>query len=127
ASCCIDARQVQPGDIYVALLQADEDGHDRADEAIRRGASAVIVERLLPVAVPQYLVDDSREALGRLCHYLLGSPATQLQTVGVTGTHGKSTVTRLIESIFKAAGITAGSSHSLGWHNGFVQQPSPST
>ena len=114
-SCCSDARQVRPGDIYVALLQADGDGHDEIGEAVERGAIAAVVERPLPTAIPQYVVSDTRDAYGQLCQHIAGHPTRHLRTIGVTGSHGKTSVTRLITSILNAAGRRAGSCHSSGW------------
>lgn len=67
ASLTSDHRQVQPGDLYVAVDGLKEDGHLFATEAVARGAAAVVAERHLPVGVPVATVDDSRTALGVLC------------------------------------------------------------
>src|SRR6186713_600789 len=60
-ACCTSPDECNPGDLFVAVTAANSDGHDWADEAVRRGASAVLAERLLPVAGPQVVVEDSRE------------------------------------------------------------------
>ena len=74
-------------------------------QAAERGAAAVICERPLPVFdVPQCVVADSRAAYGRLCQALVGDPSRQMKVIGVTGTHGKTTVARLLTSIFRAGG-----------------------
>lgn len=118
-SCTSNFRQVRPGDVFVALTEADADGHDVAAEAIRRGASAVIGERLMPVfGVPQFVVADSRTAYGRLCQALMGNPAKQLKVIGVTGTSGKTTVARLMASIFREARGDAGAIDSIGYDDG---------
>src|SRR5256885_5315666 len=92
-SCTSDWRQVRPGDVYVAITGANEDGHDFATKAVSRGAAAIICERQLPVfEVPQCVVADSRIVYGELCQALVGNPARQLKIIGVTGTHGKTTV-----------------------------------
>jgi UDP-N-acetylmuramoyl-L-alanyl-D-glutamate--2,6-diaminopimelate ligase len=114
-SCCSDAGQVRPGDVYVALIHADGDGHDDLDRAVQQGAVAAVVERPLAVAIPQYVVEDTREAYGRLCQQIAGQPTRHLHTIGVTGSHGKTSVTLLLASILKAAGHQPGTSHSLGW------------
>jgi UDP-N-acetylmuramoyl-L-alanyl-D-glutamate--2,6-diaminopimelate ligase len=118
ASCCSDSGQIRPGDIYVALLHADGDGHFDVDRAIERGAAAVVAERLLPVRIPQYLVEDSREAYGQLCQAVVGAPSRRLCTVGVTGTHGKTSVAVLVAAVLEAAGHPTGRATSLGWTPG---------
>ena len=110
---------MRPGDVFVAIAEADDDGHDHATDAARRGAAAVICERPLPVFdVPQFVVSDSRIAYGRLCQALVGNPSQQMKVIGVTGTHGKTTVARLLTSIFRAAGGSAGTLDSFGYWDG---------
>ncbi|MEX2309786.1 MAG: UDP-N-acetylmuramyl-tripeptide synthetase [Pirellulales bacterium] len=126
-SCTSDWRQVRPGDVFVALAGAEEDGHDSADEAARRGAAAVICERPLPVFdVPQIVVSDSRVVYGRLCQALVGNPSRELKVIGVTGTHGKTTVARLLTAIFRVAGGLAGTLDSFGYWDGEVDRPATS-
>ena len=71
-ACCTSPEEVNPGDLFIAVTAANSDGHDWADEAVRRGAAAVLAERLLPVGGPQVVVEDSREALGEICQALVG-------------------------------------------------------
>jgi UDP-N-acetylmuramoyl-L-alanyl-D-glutamate--2,6-diaminopimelate ligase len=118
SSCCSDAARVQPGDIFVALESAAADGHFQAQQAVDCGAAAIVAERLLPVSIPQYLVEDTREAYGRLCQQVVGQPSRRMCTIGVTGTHGKTTIATLIAAIFEAAGETVGWCSSLGWSHG---------
>ncbi len=114
-SCCTDPDQCTPGDLFVALTTPQGDGHDWADEAVRRGAAAVLAERLLPVGVPLIQVDDSREALGEICQALVGHPSDSLRTIGVTGTGGKTVVSMLIAAVLEAAGQRVGVTSSVGY------------
>ncbi|MDQ3411765.1 MAG: Mur ligase domain-containing protein, partial [Chloroflexota bacterium] len=86
-----DSRQVQPGDLFAALVGADVDGHQFVDAAIRLGASALLVERELPVAVPQLIVSDSRAALALVAASFFANPSAELGVAGITGTDGKTT------------------------------------
>jgi len=123
-SCTSNWRQLRPGDVFVAVAEADEDGHDFAEQAAQRGAAALICERPLPVFnVPQLVVSDSRVAYGRLCQALVGDPSRQLKIVGVTGTHGKTTVARLLSSIFRTAGASTGTFDSYGYYDGDEDRP----
>jgi UDP-N-acetylmuramoyl-L-alanyl-D-glutamate--2,6-diaminopimelate ligase len=118
-SCTSDFRRVQAGDVFVALTDAEGDGHDVATDAVRRGAAAVVCERCLPIfTVPQFVVPDSRVAYGRLCQALVGNPSRQLKVIGITGTSGKTTVARLLASVLHTAGIEAGTIDSLGGSDG---------
>lgn len=123
-SCTSDWRQVRPGDVYVAITGADEDGHDFAQQAASRGAVAIICERQLPVFdVPQCVVADSRVVYGELCQALVGNPTRQLKVIAVTGTHGKTTVARLLAAVFRAAGVNVGILDSFGYWDGFEDRP----
>ncbi|MCA9231966.1 MAG: UDP-N-acetylmuramyl-tripeptide synthetase [Planctomycetales bacterium] len=123
-SCSTDWRQVEPGDVFVALPDGDEEGlagvgHEHAQRAVSHGAIAVICEQPVPVFdVPTYLVPDSRFALGRLCQALVGFPTHSMPTVGITGTHGKSITLALLDSIFSLAGKHGGVLSSLGCYDG---------
>ncbi|HEX2473694.1 MAG TPA: UDP-N-acetylmuramyl-tripeptide synthetase [Lacipirellulaceae bacterium] len=124
SSCTSDGRQVQKGDVFVALVEADRDGHEDAFEAAQRGAAAIICERPVPVFdVPQCIVADSRAAYGRLCQALVGNPSRQLKVIGVTGTHGKTTVARLLSSIFRRVGASFGALDSFGYMDGCDDYP----
>lgn len=123
-SCTSDWRQVQPDDVFVAILGNDEDGHNFADEALARGAAAVVGERPLPVfKVPQFVVEDSRVAYGRLCQALVGDPSQQMKVIGVTGTHGKTTVARLVAAVLRENGAQVGTLDSFGYWDGIEDRP----
>jgi len=126
-SCATDWREVEPGDVFVALPDVfgdDEDGHTHAQRAVSHGAIAVVCEQPVPVFdVPTYLVPDSRVALGEICQSLVGDPSKSLQVIGVTGTHGKSTTIALLESIFATSGKHCGKLSGLGCYDGMTHSP----
>lgn len=113
-SCQSDLRHVRPGDLFVALVDADGDGHDVVDQALERGAAAVVAERLLPLSVPCCVVADSRVAHGMICQHLAGLPHRQLEMVGITGTYGKTTTAMLMASVLRSAERQVGVTCSLG-------------
>ncbi len=104
-----DSRQVKSGDLFVAIRGSRQDGHQFAAEAIRRGAVAVVVENgtmvkeAVAVSVP-----DTRQALACLAAEFYGRPAERLTLVGITGTNGKTTISRLVKSALEMAGHTVG-------------------
>ena len=94
----IDSRLVSKGDVFIAIKGDNVDGHDFIGDAINRGASLVLSSKLIKhdsVCV----VDDTVKSLGRIAEYLLSK--IDKKCIGITGTNGKSTVTRLIASILK--------------------------
>jgi UDP-N-acetylmuramoyl-L-alanyl-D-glutamate--2,6-diaminopimelate ligase len=117
-SCCGDSRQCKEGDVFVAIVGSRHDGHDHVHEAIERGAVAVLAERPLPVSVPVIVVDDTRDAYGRVCHALAGHPADVVRTIGVTGTHGKTITSMLIASVLEEDDRPTGIMGSLGYCDG---------
>jgi UDP-N-acetylmuramoyl-L-alanyl-D-glutamate--2,6-diaminopimelate ligase len=122
--CTSQWRQVRPGDAFVAVLGDDADGHDFAAQAVKRGASAIIVERPLPIfSVPVYHVDDTRVAFGELCHALVDHPSRRLRVIGVVGTQGKSTTIALLEAIYAAAGHEVGVLSTLTAYDGMSRGP----
>lgn len=121
-ACVTDWREVQEGDVFVALPDETgngDDGHRHAQRAASCGASAIICEQPVPVFdVPTYLVADSRVALGELCQALMGDPSHSLSVIAVSGTHGKSTTIALLQAIFAAAGKDCGVLSGLGCYDG---------
>lgn len=107
-SCCGLWNECQHDDLYIAIVDADQDGHDYTQEAVARGATAIVTERLLTTNRPQCIVHDSREAYGRICQALAGTPSQRISTIGVTGTDGKTVTTHLIRSVLKAANQQTG-------------------
>ena len=105
-----DSRQVRVGSLFFCVPGGTTDGHDHAAEAVRSGATVLVVERLLDLAITQVLVGPGqmRSAMGQLSSAFFGHPSRDLVMVGVTGTNGKTTVTHLVRSILDAAGIPTG-------------------
>ena len=105
-----DSRSVQPGHVFVALRGQHVDGAAFIDQAIGRGAVAVVSSDAPPsgVLVPWAQVTDARLALALLAVALHADPSRRMRVVGITGTNGKTTTAYLVASIFEAAGIPSG-------------------
>ncbi len=115
-----DSRRAGPGALFFALRGEQADGHAFAAEAARRGAAALVVERApeaLPVPIALAFVADARRALAEVAARFFGEPARGMTLVGVTGTSGKTSTVRLLESVLASAGRCAGSigTVSLRW------------
>ena len=103
-----DHRTVSPGSVFACIRGEVADGHDFAGQAVNAGAVALLVERELPVEVPQLVVDDARASLGTVADAVFRAPSAELTVVGVTGTNGKTTTTFLLHAILAAAGRRPG-------------------
>ncbi len=99
---------VRPGSLFFCVPGTKVDGHGFADEVVRAGAVALVVERWLPVESTQVLVPSVREAMGPVSAEFFGRPADRMTMVGITGTNGKTTTTYLLEEAFLAAGMVPG-------------------
>ncbi len=110
-----DSRQVQRGDLFVAVPGVYVDGHQYAGAAVARGAAALVLEHEVEglVEVPTLLVPDSREALAWLHAAWQGYPGRRLRVIGVTGTDGKTTTVRLIARLLNRAGHPTGNVDSV--------------
>ncbi len=96
----MDSRRVVPGNLFFALPGLRADGATFIDEAINRGAVAVVTQK--PVALPHGRVSfiqvaDARTTLARVAQRYYRFPDRELEVVGVTGTNGKTTVTHLLK------------------------------
>lgn len=111
----LSSQRVRPGDLYVALPGARAHGMDFADQARAGGAVAVLTDRAgFGRGGADLGVDDPRAVLGRLAARLYGDPARSMRMVGVTGTQGKTTTTRLAEGGLERAGVRAGVIGTVG-------------
>src|SRR5690606_17751742 len=113
-------KYLQPGEVFVCIpgipgLQ--EDRHLFIEDAIKAGASAIIVEREgieISSSVPIIKVPNTRYALALLSAHFYGYPSLDLKLIGVTGTKGKTTTSYLIESILAHAGFRTGLMGNIG-------------
>lgn len=99
-----DSSRVGPGSLFCCRRGIRTDGHRFAAEAVRRGASALLVERPLPIDIPQIVVANVERALPRVAAAAWGHPSRRLRVIGVTGTNGKTTTTYLLRAILAAHG-----------------------
>ena len=111
---CIDSRVAGEGDLFICFRGEHMDSHEFAEEAIERGAAAIVCERELPISCAQFIVKNGREAMARIAAAFYGHPDRRLKLVGVTGTNGKTTTCHLLRSVLCAAGRKVGVIGTLG-------------
>jgi UDP-N-acetylmuramoyl-L-alanyl-D-glutamate--2,6-diaminopimelate ligase len=109
AGIACDSRQIRPGWMFVAIPGHKVDGTVFIEDAITRGAVAIVAQTPPPQkAVTVIRVPNAREALARLASAFYGQPSLRLRMAGVTGTNGKTTVAYMIRDIMEAAGYPCG-------------------
>jgi UDP-N-acetylmuramoyl-L-alanyl-D-glutamate--2,6-diaminopimelate ligase len=104
----LDSRAVTAGSLFCCLEGEHHDGHDFADEAVRRGAVALLATRALERAtVPVVVVDAAaaRRAVAVVAASVHGHPSREIPVVGVTGTNGKTTTAAMLAAICTEAGL----------------------
>ena len=107
----LSTARIRPGDLYAALPGTRAHGADFADQALAAGAVGVLTDPAGSTgcrrAPPAVVVAEPRRVLGRLAARIYGDPAAGLRVIGVTGTQGKTTTTRLLEQGLTASGLTS--------------------
>lgn len=105
----IDHREVEEGDLFVCIKGFTVDGHDFAKKAVANGAIAILAERKIPhLSVPILIVKDTTRTLAQISAKFFDYPSTKFPLIGITGTNGKTTVTYLLETIFRTYKLQTG-------------------
>jgi len=115
----LDSRRVKPGDLFLALPGEMHDGRQFIEQAVANGAAAVVAEA--PVAgfvdaipVPLVELPELRFAAGLLAARFYRNPSHAMHVVGITGTNGKTTTSRIIAQLIRALGQPCGVIGTLG-------------
>jgi UDP-N-acetylmuramoyl-L-alanyl-D-glutamate--2,6-diaminopimelate ligase len=106
-----DSRKVTPGSLFFAIRGSNTDGHQYIDQAIQKGAVAVLCEDLpaeLNSSVTYIKVGDSNYSMGVMASDYYDNPSGKLKLIGVTGTNGKTTTVTLLHELFLALGYNSG-------------------
>lgn len=123
-----DSRKLKEGDIFFALPGQQTDGQKFIDDAVSKGAVAVVTEKkydTLPLA--QIVVKDIFAFMADFCAEFYGHPDREMTVIGITGTNGKTTITYMIESILKYQGIQCGVIGTVNYRYGGKVFEAPNT
>jgi UDP-N-acetylmuramoyl-L-alanyl-D-glutamate--2,6-diaminopimelate ligase len=131
----LSSQRVLPGDLYAAVPGSRAHGASYAAGAVEAGAVAVLtdaagaaeLEAQGLAEVPVLLIEKPRKVLGALSARVYGNPSGKLRLIGVTGTQGKTTTTRLAESALLDAGHRAGVIGTVGTRIGGRDVKTPLT
>ncbi|MCU0517686.1 MAG: UDP-N-acetylmuramoyl-tripeptide--D-alanyl-D-alanine ligase [Oscillatoria sp. Prado101] len=102
AGITTDTRSLKTGEVFVALRGENFDGHEFVSVAIEKGALAAIVDRRLPVPVPQLVVKDTLQAYQAIASWWRSQ--FQIPVIAVTGSFGKTTTKELIAAVLGTRG-----------------------
>jgi len=107
-----DSRQIQPGDLFVACRGPQSDGHHFIQDAVARGAVAVLFDSPQTITAEKVTgiqVEDTTRVFPELLKQMVGFRQSELSLIGVTGTNGKTTITQLFYKLlvtrFKAGTV----------------------
>jgi len=107
----LDSRKVDQNYMFVAIKGERTDGHNHIQDAVIRGARTVVCESLPNIKDERttYIkVTDTSLALARIAANFYDNPSDYLYLAGITGTNGKTTLTYLLESLWKKQGKITG-------------------
>jgi UDP-N-acetylmuramoyl-L-alanyl-D-glutamate--2,6-diaminopimelate ligase len=122
------SKQVKKGFLFVAIRGIETDGHQFIGEAVQRGAEAVLLEEGKEIpSKTMVFVPDSRHALATVSSNFYGNPSSRVKLIGITGTNGKTTITYLLESIFRKAGHKVGVIGTINYRFGQKEFPTSNT
>ena len=127
-----DSRKIAKETMFVCMVGAVTDGHKYIPDAVKKGASAIVVERAdeaqqIPDQITVIQVESARRALAYMSAALFGHPDRKLVTIGITGTKGKTTTTYMIKSVLEMAGKKVGLIGTIGAMIGDEHIPSKNT
>jgi UDP-N-acetylmuramoyl-L-alanyl-D-glutamate--2,6-diaminopimelate ligase len=102
---------IQPGDLFLAFPGAKRHGAEFIESAKAKGAVAVLTDAdgaEISSSLPTIVVSNVREAGATLASHFYRAPIRDMQSIGITGTNGKTTVTTLLYQLFTAVGRETG-------------------
>ena len=113
-----DSRKVEKDFLFVAVKGFSVDGHDYIEDAVSRGAAAVIAEHAVEITGAEKSavqnraalieVPDTREAMALISAAFYKHPSGNLSLIGITGTNGKTTTSFITKNIIDAGGDQCG-------------------
>jgi len=106
-----DSRKVIPGCLFVAVKGTQTDGHQYINQAVEKGAAAIICEKLPEKTagnIAYVVVKNSAETLGLVASAFYNYPSSKIKLIGVTGTNGKTTTVTLLYNLVRKLGHKAG-------------------
>lgn len=101
-----DSRKVVPDSMFICITGFKTDGHIYIDQAIQKGATAIMIEKDLDTYVDgiTYIkVKNTRKTMAVIAKNFYQNPSKELDLIGITGTNGKTSTTYMIKSILEVS------------------------
>ncbi|MEW6621143.1 MAG: UDP-N-acetylmuramoyl-L-alanyl-D-glutamate--2,6-diaminopimelate ligase [bacterium] len=123
------SKNVVFGSLFICIKGFRVDGHNYIEEAIEKGAKAILVCEDVPIlsGVTYIKVTDTRQATSIIADTFYDSPSSKFQLIGITGTNGKTTIAYLIESLLKTAGYKPARFSTISYKIGELEIPAGQT
>ena len=105
-----NSKNVEEGDLFIALVGTTADSHNFIPSAIENGAKVIVIERDIDIEedVTVIKVSSSRKALAHMSAAYFDYPAQKLTTIGITGTCGKTSTSYILRSMLEQSGFKVG-------------------
>ena len=123
-----DSRQVKSNSLFVAIRGEFHDGHEHIDDAVKKGATAILCEKLPKKQLEgiTYVQSiQSRSAYAVIASNYHNRPSAKLSLIGVTGTNGKTSIVQLLFEVFQQLGFSVGKLSTIA--NGINESHYPAT
>ncbi|MFH1383512.1 MAG: UDP-N-acetylmuramoyl-L-alanyl-D-glutamate--2,6-diaminopimelate ligase [Candidatus Omnitrophota bacterium] len=128
-----NSKQIKKGNLFIAVKGEQADGHTYIDEAIERGAAAIVIEdrgilSLYSDRIPVIIVENTRRFYARLLSIWFLHPSRNIKVIGITGTNGKTTVSFLLQHILnnsQSCGLLSTVLYDTGNRQCVAQQTTP--
>ncbi len=126
-SVALASQLCEPGSLFIATQGVKHHGLDFLDQAISKGAVAVLSDREIDSEVPCMVHPDPKSIAGEIADMVYGTSASNMMLLAVTGTNGKTSTTNYLHQILSSMGLKAGMSASTNRIVGDRQLPATLT
>ena len=116
-----NSNKVKNGDLFIAIKGFEYDGHEFINEAIQKGATAILIEEGCDLKSFKVMTDtivvmakDTRKALAIISCNFYNNPSKKFKLIGITGTKGKTTTSYMIKEILERAGKKVRTNWNIG-------------
>ncbi len=93
------SKDIESGDAFLCIMGQKVDRHDYIEDAVKRGASAIIASKVVETTVPVFYLDNINDQQYALLQAFYENPQKKITMIGVTGTDGKTSTATILYSL----------------------------